>query len=405
MPNSFTNAVRDFLVRAVLTPAEIDRFLDPAQPSWAQFDSQLGYLPHDSRVPDGIDGAVSTYRYGPLGERQTINYARDPCRIHTYGNSMTQCHQVSDGETWQEYLAAHIGEPIRNFGVGGYGVYQASQRLIRTETSVGTAPYVVLNVFLDDHYRSIDGYRLLRLGRWWRDYDSSLRTSMFHANPWEHVRLDDTGNLITRPNVCPTPESLYALCDPEFVTDTYQDDFVVQLLVGRQTGDFSFLRQYQQLAEALHVALDLSDTASAAAAADRLYDAYAFRVSELIVRQLHTGLERNGQRLLLLFSYPQRVVAAVCDGQPRPDSAFLQLVDTLGVNYIDTLASHIEDYSAFTITGDRYAQRYFNGHYTPAGNLFFAFAVKDGVVGLLDPRPPAYRDREESFAVQAGRLA
>jgi hypothetical protein len=46
-------------------------------------------------------------------------------RINTYGNSFTQCHQVSDGETWQEYLAAPLGEPIRNFGVGGHGVFQA----------------------------------------------------------------------------------------------------------------------------------------------------------------------------------------------------------------------------------------------------------------------------------------
>ena len=27
-----------------------------------------------------------------------------------------------DGKTWQEYLAAHLGEPLRNFGVGGFGV-------------------------------------------------------------------------------------------------------------------------------------------------------------------------------------------------------------------------------------------------------------------------------------------
>ena len=32
-----------------------------------------------------------------------------------------------------EYLAAHLGEPLRNFGVGGYGVYQAYRRLVREE--------------------------------------------------------------------------------------------------------------------------------------------------------------------------------------------------------------------------------------------------------------------------------
>ena len=73
-----------------------------------------------------------------------INYSDEECRIASYGDSFTQCHQVSDGETWQETLAAHIGEPIRNFGVGGYGVYQAYLRLRRTELDVtGGASYVL----------------------------------------------------------------------------------------------------------------------------------------------------------------------------------------------------------------------------------------------------------------------
>jgi hypothetical protein len=38
--------------------------------------------------------------------------------------SFTQYHQVSDGETWQEYLAAHLGEPVGDFGIGlDTGVY------------------------------------------------------------------------------------------------------------------------------------------------------------------------------------------------------------------------------------------------------------------------------------------
>jgi hypothetical protein len=48
-------------------------------------------------------------------------------------------------------MAAHLGEPVRNFGVGGYGVYQALQRLVRTEQiSECAVPYVILNIFMDD---------------------------------------------------------------------------------------------------------------------------------------------------------------------------------------------------------------------------------------------------------------
>jgi len=37
------------------------------------------------------------------------------------GDSFTHCDQVSDGETWQEFLASHIREPVKNFGVGEPG--------------------------------------------------------------------------------------------------------------------------------------------------------------------------------------------------------------------------------------------------------------------------------------------
>src|SRR5256885_2648577 len=72
--------------------------------------------------------------------RTSIMYADRPCRINTYGDSFTQCHQVSDHETWQEYLAAHLGEPIRNFGMGGYGFYQAYRRRSEEHTSELQSP-------------------------------------------------------------------------------------------------------------------------------------------------------------------------------------------------------------------------------------------------------------------------
>ena len=136
--------LRDFAKRVVLKRETLDWFLDPVKPNWAKFDPELGYVLRDCKQKDGMDGAWTVYRYNKkYGHRKLINYPDHPCRVNTYGDSFTQCHQVSDGETWQEYLAAHLGEPIRNFGVGGYGVYQAYRRMLRMEkTEVGT-PYVL----------------------------------------------------------------------------------------------------------------------------------------------------------------------------------------------------------------------------------------------------------------------
>ena len=154
---------REFLEGLTLKRERVDRFLDPNAHNYAVFDPELGYIRKNSVLKDGIDESYTISRYGPFGARLMSNFADRPCRINTYGNSFTQCDQVNDGETWQEYLAAHFGEPIRNFGVGGHGVYQAYRRMLREEKTEVSAKYIVLNIFSDDHFRSIYTWRLLHL--------------------------------------------------------------------------------------------------------------------------------------------------------------------------------------------------------------------------------------------------
>lgn len=86
------------------------------------YDSELGWVLSDSVRSDGIDGSSTFYHYewttGPrTGCRKLVNAAGRRSRIHTYGDSFTHCDQVSDAETWQEYLAAHLQEPVENYGV------------------------------------------------------------------------------------------------------------------------------------------------------------------------------------------------------------------------------------------------------------------------------------------------
>ncbi len=110
---------REFFNAVTPKREHVDRFLDPNAHNYAEFDSELGYIRKNSVLKDGIDESYTISRYGACGDRLMSNFADRPCRINTYGNSFTQCDQVNDGETWQEYHAAHFGEPIRNFGVGG----------------------------------------------------------------------------------------------------------------------------------------------------------------------------------------------------------------------------------------------------------------------------------------------
>ena len=52
-------------------------------------------------------------------------------------------------------LAGHLGEPIRNFGMGGFGVYQAYRRMIREEQTASSVEYLIFYIWGDDHVRSL----------------------------------------------------------------------------------------------------------------------------------------------------------------------------------------------------------------------------------------------------------
>ncbi|MHC4432986.1 MAG: hypothetical protein ACYTBS_14180 [Planctomycetota bacterium] len=114
---------REYVRETVPKRKEIDVFLDEL--SWARFDKDVGYVLGNYMPRDGLDGSSTISTIRSNGARRSFMYHDKPCRINTYGNSFTQCNQVNDGETWQEYLAGHLGEPVRNFGMGGFGVYQA----------------------------------------------------------------------------------------------------------------------------------------------------------------------------------------------------------------------------------------------------------------------------------------
>ena len=121
-----------------------------------------------------------------------------PCRINTYGDSFTQCHQVSDSETWQEYLAGHLGEPIRNFGMGGFGVYQAYRRMIREEQTDHGAKYLIFYIWGDDHVRSLLRCRHAAIYPWWNDDGGRA----FHNNFWANIEMNlKTGRLEEHENL------------------------------------------------------------------------------------------------------------------------------------------------------------------------------------------------------------
>ncbi len=405
----YKDSVRDFLKKAVMKKEDIDRFLDPRARIWAKYDSELGYLLRNSWMRDGMDGAYTLSRYCETGERKIINFADQPCRINTYGNSFTQGHQVSDGETWQEVLAAHFCEPIRNFGIGGHGFYQAYRRMLRQEKTQSAADHLIFNIWGDDHQRSINAWRYLTYVDTWSE--AASRT-MLHGNPWDYARLDPkTGELVEIDNDFSTPQSLYQLCDEEFVFEKFENDPVVHIMVALHKGNVNkdLLRQ---MASVIDIDLQLTTPDQTRDDAWWLYNAYAWRVSMKLIDKLQDYCKKHEKKLMILLSYPEPSVREICEGKDRDSLEYLDwhpkqfrdYVRSKQIPMIDTLEDHLQEFKTFKLSPKEYTDRYYIGHYNPKGNHFFAFAIKDRLVQWLNPKPPAYKSDQQTLIRFEGYL-
>jgi hypothetical protein len=190
-----------------------------------QYDTELGWIHHEAVGSTGVDGSKVFYSYEPDGARKVVNFPGKPNRIRTYGNSFTHCSQANNNETWEEYLAAHIQEPVRNYGVGGYSVYQAYRRMLKVERQI-PGGYIILNIWDDDHYRNLDAWRSIRFG-----YGSRCGFTL------PHLRVDVAKGICRQmENVSKTREDLYRLCDEEYLWRTFKDDPVLKMVMAAREG-------------------------------------------------------------------------------------------------------------------------------------------------------------------------
>lgn len=403
--------VEEMLQSAVLRKEVVDRFLDPKERIWAKFHPQYGYLLRNTFMRDGVDGCHTLARYETNGYRHQVNFRDEPCRINTYGDSFTQGHQVSDGETWQEVLAAHFCEPIRNYGIGGFGVYQAAQRLLEIEGTDLGAPYLILNIWGDDHHRSINSWRWLTFPP---EVMQSMSAEMFHANPWDHARLDpNSGNLIDIKNVCPTEESLYGLCDLDFVLEMFRNDEVIHAMAAMRTGIVTDPEPLERMAAAIGFKdLDLSKSDAVRTTVTQLHHSYAIQVGKKIVKRVQQFAKSAGKQLCVLLSHPAGSTWHHCAGSPADNQNFVDwhpqefrdFLTAEDIPFINTVEKHVEECRQFTMDAKAYVDRYYIGHYNPQGNHFFAYAIKSELVDWLDPKPPAYQATEEMLIRFQGYL-
>jgi len=387
-PKSFEEYIRE----TVPARKEIDVFLN--EMSWAQFDRDIGYILGNYMPHDGMDGSSTISTVRPDGARTSFMYKDRPCRINTYGDSFTQCHQVSDGETWQEYLAGHLGEPVRNFGMGGLGVYQAYRRMIREERTDLEAKYIILYIWGDDHIRSLLRCRYMLIKGWNRRTNRNEGTGrMFHGNFWSNVEIDlETGKLEEKDNLLRTPESLYKMTDPDWMYEALRDDLALQMYLykNNQIGEIP-IQQLQILSRHLKCPVDFYGDSLGPAVA-RLLEKYSFEATKYILIKAKEFVRTNDRKLMVIVFDPYGVTRPLLQGNSRYDQEIVDFLNENDIDYIDMNLMHVEDFKSFDLSINDYFKRYFVGHYNPAGNHFFAYSIKDRIVEWLDPKPITYKD-------------
>jgi len=380
----------EYLKETVVSRELIDRFL--RGPSWTRFDPELGYVLGNYLPLDGMDGSATLSTIQSNGSRTSFVYAGKKCRINTYGNSFTHCHQVSDAETWQEYLAGHLGEPIRNFGMGGYGVYQAYRRMVREERSDHGAEYLILYLWGDDHIRSLLRCRHAIIHKFWDDQGGR----MFHNNFWSNLEMDlATGRLVEKDNLLPTRESLYRMSDAKWMVEHLKDDLALQLYAFKR----GYIRELDRepvsrLAARLNYALDWGNESTLSEQASELLDKYSLRATEHILEKAREFAAKNTKKLLVVLFDPGRVLPQMRQTGKRYDQQIVDYLTREKFNFFDMNEVHLRDFQNYKLSFADYMKIYFIGHYNPRGNHFFAYSIKNKVVEWLDPKPITYQKRD-----------
>jgi len=380
-------SAREFLASMLYTREEVDLWLAGKAFPFAKYSSEFGWLLPNAYFRDGVDNSTSVYTYSqPDGERTMGNYADQPCRINTYGDSFTQCHQVSDNETWQEYLAAHLQEPVRNFGIGGWSVYQAYLRMLKEEQRT-PAEYIIFNIYDDDHWRNLDSWRNIRVRKHVRFIEPTL--------PYVRVNVKE-GTFEERPNPCPTPESLYDLCDLNKTYELFKDDFILQIMLAhknaRAKNPFQSYKDVMALASTRGIETSIETNEHLSNTAYELQIQAALFSTQKIVEKIEAYADENGKKVLYVLSFPPTSVARRIKEGKRWDQPFVGFLKRKNLPFVDMMEVHLKDFEQYKIDVKDYLAQYYIGHYNPRGNHFCAFAIKDPLVQMLDPKPVPYRE-------------
>jgi hypothetical protein len=136
----------------------------------------------------------------------------------------------------------------------------------------------------------------------------------------------------------------------------------------------------------------------------QILDQYGFAATKYILQKSKEFTEKTNKRLLIVLFDPSRAMRTLIESGERYDREIVEFLENNRFKYFDMNVVHAEDYKDFALPVEDYLKRYFIGHYSPAGNHFFAFSIKDSIVDWLEPKPITYRESLDQAPDFAGYL-
>jgi hypothetical protein len=91
------------------------------------------------------------------------------------------------------------------------------------------------------------------------------------------------------------------------------------------------------------------------------------------------------------------VTRKLLDGGERYDQEIVDFLREKKFLTFDMNVVHQDDFKNFRLNSSDYMKRYNIGPYSPTGNHFFAFSLKDYVVNWLGPKPLPYRQSKQKI--------
>ena len=130
--------------------------------------------------------------------------------------------------------------------------------------------------------------------------------------------------------------------------------------------------------------------------AKRTHTHAALFASRHIVQWAQQLAQERGQKLMLVVSHGQGYVENALEGNARWDQSFLDHLATQPVPVVDLTDAYAQAFQTFRGSPTEFLAPYFNGHHSPAGNYFFAEALRKPFIDWLTPKPPSFRDLQSS---------